>query len=203
MAVSQLKAPLGESAIHLCVDMQRLFSAQGPWPTPWMERVLPSVLAVVEHAPARTIFTRFIPPLTAADAPGRWQAYYRKWAAVTRERIDLALLDLLPALAAHVPPACVFDKSAYSAFTAPALLPHLLQRGANTLIVTGSETDVCVLASVLAAIDCGFRVVIVRDGICSSADETHDALLTLYSNRFDVQLELADAAEIIEAWNVS
>ena len=61
----------------------------------------------------------------------------------------------------------------------------------------------CVLASVLAAIDCGFRVVVVRDGICSSADETHDALLTLYSNRFDVQLELAAAAEIIEAWNVS
>ena len=177
--MSQLKAPFGASAIHLCVDMQRLFSAQGPWPTPWMERVLPSVLAVVEHAPTRTIFTRFIPPLTAADAPGRWQAYYRKWAAVTRERIDLALLDLLPALAAHVPPACVFDKSTYSAFTAPGLLPHLLQRGTNTLIVTGSETDVCVLATVLAAIDCGVRVVVVRDGICSSADETHDALLTL------------------------
>ena len=95
-AVSQLKAPLDASAIHLCVDMQRLFSAQGPWPTPWMARVLPAVLAMVEHAPAKTVFTRFIPPLTAADAPGRWQAYYRKWAAVTRERIDPALLDLLP-----------------------------------------------------------------------------------------------------------
>ena len=201
-AVSQLKAPLGESAVHLCVDMQRLFSAQGPWPTPWMARVLPAVLAMVEHAPAKTLFTRFIPPVTAADAPGRWQAYYGKWAAVTRERINPALLELLPALAAYVPPACVFDKPAYSAFTAPGLLAHLMERSADTLIVTGSETDVCVLASVLAAIDCGFRVVVARDGVCSSSDETHDALLTLYSRRFDVQLELADSAEIIDAWAV-
>ena len=29
------------NAAHLCLDMQRLFSFEGPWPTPWMERVLP------------------------------------------------------------------------------------------------------------------------------------------------------------------
>ena len=37
-----------------------------------------------------------------------------------------------------------------------------MERRSDTLIVTGSETDVCVLATVLAAIDCGIRVVVVR-----------------------------------------
>ena len=32
--------PIPASAVLLCVDMQRIFSSEGPWPTPWMERVL-------------------------------------------------------------------------------------------------------------------------------------------------------------------
>jgi nicotinamidase-related amidase len=73
-----------KSAIHLCVDMQRLFASEGPWPTLWMERVLPKVVQLVETSPARTVFTRFVPPDTAKEAPGMWQAYYRKWNGVTR-----------------------------------------------------------------------------------------------------------------------
>jgi nicotinamidase-related amidase len=50
----------------------------------------------------------------------------------------------------------------------------------DTLVVTGGETDICVLATVLGAVDRGFRVVLVSDAICSSADQTHDALMELY-----------------------
>ena len=199
--MGHLKAPLGASATHLCIDMQRLFTPEGPWPTPWMPRVLPAVAALVARAPARTIFTRFMPPVRAADAPGRWRAYYGKWPMVTREHVDPALLDLVSELTGFVPPAEVFDKPAYAAFTAPGLLARLAERKSDTLIITGSETDVCVLASVLAAIDLGFRVIIVRDAVCSSSDQQHDALIGLYERRFDVQLELATAAEIIESWD--
>jgi nicotinamidase-related amidase len=58
-------------------------------------------------------------------------------------------------------------------------LQILLQRH-GVLIVNGGETDVCVLATVLGAIDRGYRVVVASDAICSSADETHDASLRLY-----------------------
>jgi len=68
------------------------------------------------------------------------------------------------------------------------------------LIVTGSETDVCVLATVLDAVDHGFRVIVVRDGICSSSDEGHDALLAVYYRRYSLQIETADAAEILAIW---
>jgi nicotinamidase-related amidase len=198
--MGDLKAELGPASVHLCIDMQRLFAEEGPWPTPWMPRVLPAVSALAQHAAARTVFTRFMPPARATDAPGRWRSYYEKWSIVTRERIDPALLDLLPELARFAPPGMVIDKPAYSAFSAPQLRSRLDAMGADTLILTGSETDVCVLASALGAIDLGYRVVIARDGVCSSSDAQHDALIDLYAKRFDVQLELAAVAEIIDAW---
>jgi len=55
-------------------------------------------------------------------------------------------------------------------------------------------------ASVLAAVDLGYRIIVARDAVCSSSDETHDALIKLYTDRFDRQIELAEADEIISAW---
>jgi nicotinamidase-related amidase len=196
----ELLAPLTERTVHLCVDMQRLFSPEGPWPTPWMPRVLPVVRAIAERFPERTVFTRFITPQRPQDMPGTWRAYYTKWRQATRERIDPDLLALLPELAALAPPATVIDKTRYSAFTEPHLLAHLRAREADALVVTGSETDVCVLATVLGAVDHGYRVVLVRDAVCSSSDQGHDALLQLYETRYQVQIETADAETILQVW---
>jgi hypothetical protein len=38
--------------------------------------------------------------------------------------------------------------------------------------------------------------------LCSSADESHDALIGLYARRFDLQIELADANELLALWKV-
>jgi nicotinamidase-related amidase len=192
--------PLTSRTVHLCVDMQRLFSAAGPWPTPWMDRVLPVIAALAGRHPERTVFTRFIPPERATDMPGMWQRYYHKWKRATREHLDSALLELLPPLAALCPPATVVDKSRYSAFTQPQLLEILQGRSADGLIITGSETDVCVLATVLSAVDRGYRVIVVEDAICSSSDEGHDALMQIYCQRYTEQIEVADAATIMDRW---
>ena len=69
------------------------------------------------------------------------------------------------------------------------------------MIVTGSETDVCVLATVLGAVDLGYRVIVVRDAICSSSDEGHDALLRVYHGRYTEQIETADAESVLRRWN--
>ena len=66
--------------------------------------------------------------------------------------------------------------------------------------MTGGETDVCVFATVLGALDRGYRAVVVTDGLCSSADETHDAALRLYESRFGQQLETATAETVLAAW---
>jgi nicotinamidase-related amidase len=192
--------PLTSRTLHLCVDMQRLFSTEGPWPTPWMSRVLPVVSELAGGHPERTIFTRFIPPQRPVDMPGMWQHYYTRWNEATREHLDLSLLELLPALSKFSPPAAVLDKTRYSAFSEPKLMELLQTREADGLIVTGSETDVCVLATVLAAVDLGYRVILVSDAVCSSSDEGHDALMKMYHQRYTEQIEVTDAATVMERW---
>ena len=192
--------PLTDRTVHLCIDMQRIFSAEGPWTTPWMERVLPVVAAIAQRFPERTVFTRFITPQRPDDMPGTWRNYYQKWCETTREHIDPRLLELLPALAKLVPPAKVIDKTRYSAFAEPQLLAHLRQRGADGLVVTGSETDVCVLATVMGAVDLGLRVILVSDAVCSCSDEGHDSLLQVYHRRYSEQIETADAEAILSRW---
>jgi hypothetical protein len=71
------KGPPGPSAVHPCLNMQRLFGPEGPWRTPWMERVLPTIVRIVKRVPSKTI-TRFIPPSTAPYAHGMWRAYYER-----------------------------------------------------------------------------------------------------------------------------
>ena len=196
-----LPIPLTERSVHLCVDMQLIFSADGPWPTPWMDRVLPVATALANRHPERTVFAQFIPPERPDQMPGMWRRYYTRWRAATREHLDLQLLlGLMPPLAALCPPATVIDKTRYSAFAGPKLIEHLRQREADALIVSGSETDVCVLATVLDAVDIGYRVVVVRDAICSSSDEGHDMLMRLYHDRYTEQIETADAAAVFERW---
>ena len=71
---------------------------------------------------------------------------------------------------------------------------------ADALIVSGSETDVCVLATMLDAVDIGFRVIVVRDAVCSSSDEGHEMLMRLYHTRYTEQIETADAEAILSRW---
>jgi len=188
-------------AVHLAIDMQSIFARGGIWETPWMERVLPTIVGITARYTARTVFTRFITPLHADDRPGRWQRYFGKWQCATRAVLPSSQLELVPALRQFVPPARVIDKPAYSAFTGSPLASFLSDKGINTLVITGSETDVCVLATVLHAIDLGFRVVIVEDALCSSSDAGHDALMTLYRNRFAEQIELINSEELTSLWH--
>lgn len=200
MAPHLLPAPLTERTLHLCVDMQNIFGPGGPWETPWLPRVLPAVRAIAERFPERTIFTRFMTPEHPQQLPGCWQRYYTKWIETTRPRIDPALLDLVAPLRELAPPARVIDKTRYSAFAESPLLALLRQRAADGLIVTGSETDVCVMATVLDAVDLGLRVILVRDAVCSSSDAGHDALLALFRRRYSEQVETTDAQTILELW---
>lgn len=182
---------------HICVDSQRMFAEDTPWYVPWMARVLPQLLEVSGRHAERTIFTRFIPPKRPDDVVGAWKDYYWKWWMMTGEHLPQEMLDLSPALQALVPPARVFDKMTYSPWVNGGLNAHLRQEGVGTVVVTGGETDVCVLATVLGAIDLGFHVIVLSDAVCSGADETHDAAVDLLGDRFSVQLNLMKTEEFL------
>ncbi|PDQ21727.1 cysteine hydrolase [Mesorhizobium sanjuanii] len=180
--------------------MQRLFAPGGPWAVPWAQRILPAIEELVAKRPRQTLFTRFVPAAHPGQGPGTWARYYRRWAEVTLANVDPTLVELMPSLARFVPPAKVLDKRVYSPWTEGRLDALLHGSGVDTLVITGGETDVCVLATVLGAIDRGFRTVIVTDAICSSADQTHDALMELYRSRYSEQVEIAEMGEVLDGW---
>jgi nicotinamidase-related amidase len=182
---------------HLCVDMQRIFAEATPWRVDWMKRIAPIVAELAGRRPEQTIFTRFIPPATPDDAHGAWRDYYRKWDNITRVKMPAEMLDLMPPLRRLVPPAKVLDKPVYSPWFDGRLHHYLQSQSVRRVVISGGETDVCVLAAVLGAIDHGYFVTLVSDAVCSGADQTHDASLTVLASRFSLQVELATAEEIL------
>ena len=202
MKNEQLKyGPPGDTALHICVDMQRMFAEDTPWKMPWLEKVLPEITAVVEARPERTIFTRFIPARQPGQGCGMWARYYTRWASMTLDELGREMIDVVPTLARFIPPARVLDKGVYSPWTGSDLHEQLRASGIDTVIITGGETDVCVLATMLGAIDWGFRVILVTDALCSSADQTHDAMMEIYMNRFGEQVETVSTDVLLRSWN--
>ncbi len=175
---------------HICVDMQRLFAEDTPWRVDWAVEILPEVVELAAAAPERTIFTRFLTPRSVGDLPGMWQDYYRKWPMMMEGALDPALIDLVTPLKLLTPPALVFDKRVYSPWLDGRLHRHLAENRVETLVISGGETDVCVLATVLGAIDLGYRVILIKNALCSGSDPTHDATLSVIGNRFSVQADV-------------
>jgi nicotinamidase-related amidase len=164
---------------------------------------LPKVVDLVSAHPNETIFTRFIPAARPGEGVGVWARYWERWAGLTLQHLPQGLCDLVPGLARFAPPAVVVDKKVYSPWLDEALQTELGRRNADTLVISGAETDVCVLATVLGAVDRGYRVIVATDAICSSSDETHDALMTLYERRYTQQVETVEVAALLDAWPLS
>ncbi|WP_026187252.1 cysteine hydrolase family protein [Ensifer sp. BR816] len=188
-----------EKWIHLCVDMQRMFTEATPWHVAWMPKVFDQIVEVAARFPDRTVFTRFVPPSAPEELPGMWRAYYEKWPMMTTTRLEPALVDLVPDLKRLVPPARVFDKTTYSPWTNGRLHGALAREDVGTLVLTGGETDICVLAATLGAIDLGYKVILLKDAVCSTTDQTHDASLELLCNRFSVQVRVTNTEEWLSA----
>jgi nicotinamidase-related amidase len=177
--------------------MQRMFAEDTPWHVPWMAKVSPSVVEIAGGHPEKTIFTRFVPPVSPEQVPGAWRDYYRKWENMTLERLRPELVDVVPELKRCIPPAKVFDKMTYSPWMDGSLHRMLQRQGVQILAISGGETDVCVLAAALGAIDLGYEVKLLKDAVCSGADETHNASLELLGDRFSVQLEIVETGSFL------
>jgi nicotinamidase-related amidase len=155
------------------------------------------IVGIAGRHPDKTIFTRSVPPVSPEQVPGIWQDYYRKWSNMTLERLVRELVDVVPELRRYIPPAKVSDKMSYSPWVNGSLHRMLHTQGVQTLAISGGETDVCVLAAALRAIDLGYEVKLLKDAVCSGADETHDASLELLGDRFSVQVEIVETESFL------
>lgn len=187
-------------ARHICVDMQRMFSEDTPWKVNWFPKVIDTIEELIKFNPENTIFTRFIPIRNSKYATGAWKRYYQHWADMTSDKIDPDLLDIVPRLKTYIPPSQVLNKFVYSPWSSGFLHEYLQTHNVDTLIISGGETDICVLATILGAIDLGYRVILAADALCSSHDNTHDSIIELCCCRFSQQIEISDTDEILSQW---
>jgi nicotinamidase-related amidase len=193
--------PISARAAHAAIDMQIVFADHKDWGAASTRGILPQVARIARHRPERTIFTRFLPPKSLQDLPGQWHAFYRRWPRILAESGNAQLFDLLPDLRQLAPPARIVDKHVYSAFEAPGFEAALRDLAADTLILTGVETDVCVLATAIGAMDRGYRVILIADALASGSDAGHGAALASVYPRFDQQLELIDTETLLREWS--
>jgi hypothetical protein len=93
----------GKTAVHLCVDMQRMFAEGTEWKMPWLERVMPNLVSITSAHPEKTIFTRFIPARRPGEGVGMWRHYYERWESMTTDQLGPEMIGLVPDLAKFVP----------------------------------------------------------------------------------------------------
>jgi nicotinamidase-related amidase len=196
----RLTGALPLDALHVVVDMQRLFVEHEDWRVPELPKLVAPISRIIEAHPRRTVFTRFVTPRKPEDVGGQWRHYYRHWESVTLSRMDPALLDLVPGLAERARPETILDKRSHGGFEALDFAEAMARRQASTLVLTGVETDVCVLALALGATDRGYRVIVVEDAVASSSPAGHRAALEAIYPRLDQQIQIATVTEVLAAW---
>ncbi len=198
--MSKPLAPIGANTVHVVVDMQRLFAEETGWRVPTLDSILPNVRRLIDHRPERALYTRFVTPPGISGARGVWQSFYRHWPQVTQDRLSADFCDLVEPLAALAPQEAQINKDGFSAFTSPAFAPALTRLGCAVLVLSGVETDVCVFATALDAIDRGLRVVIASDAVTSFSLDAHRAMFDHVLPRFEHLIDLATTDAILAAW---
>ena len=194
--MKRLFGPIPSSALHIVVDMQELFRSHPDWGTQALTDIVPAIQRLLSAHPDNAYFSRFVPAQNPDQAVGAWQRYYRRWASVTLEKIDPATVDVLPELRSWAKR--VGDKTGYSAMAIPGLRKAVLD--SQCVILTGVETDVCVLATAIDAMEAGLRVILAIDGLTSSSQTCHAKALDILHDRFDEQIELATVEQILAVW---
>ena len=190
--------PLSEKTLHIVVDMQAIFAEETAWYTPALLDILPRVLELTQARLDQTVFARFMTPSHPDQAQGQWRELYRHQVSVTT--LHPRFLDLVEPLYRLASPHTVIDKSTYSVFGAQALEARLAAADIDTIVFTGVETDVCVLASIFDAVDRGFRVVVPADAVASSSIDGHSAVLDHVLPRLSQQIHVSDVQSVLSSW---
>ena len=153
----------------VAIELQRVFGdPSSPWRAPRYAAAATNVVRLATHFGDRSVFTRFVAPVTPT---GAWVPYYAEfpWAL---EPADSRLYELTDDVAAHA-------KTTVTAMTFGKWNEDLraVVGGQPSLVVCGVATDCCVVSTVLAAADAGAAVTVVTDACAGSTDDNHQKAL--------------------------
>jgi nicotinamidase-related amidase len=107
--------------------------------------------------------------------------------------------DVIPALAPREGEAVV-RKRWYDAFAGSELDGVLRARGVRSLVVTGTMTDICVLATVVGALNREYRVTVVDDAVSTLWPEIQRATLDIIGRAFGRVVSSKSVIDTLTSW---
>jgi nicotinamidase-related amidase len=188
-----------DSAALIVVDMQNDFVRVGaPLEVPDARDTIDVHLELLGWFRARSrpvVFTRFIAgpsptliwnwsPELAPPVCSCWPGFMRAYGDVEGER-DCAEVQV--------------DKYGYNAFHRTRLTDMLEAHGVDTVLITGTVTQICVEDTARGAFHEGFKTAVVSDAVSSYAPELHRASLQTLSMKYGRVMTANDALSELEA----
>jgi ureidoacrylate peracid hydrolase len=201
----------GRTAL-LVVDMQRGFLDPGEaMEVPPARDVLPRVaelVAIFREKALPVVFTQFTYDEAAPLLVGELHPEHRPappGAPRGRGRPSSSCLagDESVETVADLKPRAdelVVTKHGYDGFHGTGLDDALRARGVGTLVVTGTMTDICVLATVTGAFHRQYRVVVVEDGVATLWPEVQRWTLDLVRRAYGRVMTAREIADELAAW---
>jgi ureidoacrylate peracid hydrolase len=178
----------GRTAL-VVVDMQNFFVAEGfPLEVPLSREIVPNINRLARAVRAAGGAVVWI-QTSSAEALTRWANQHRHMLTPERVQTRLAGLSeasegfkLYPALEA-LPGDLRVKKATYSAFMPASsdLDVELKKRGIDTVLITGTATNVCCESSARDAMLRDYRVAMISDGNATWTDEEHAGTLNTFA----------------------
>ncbi len=179
----------GLSKVLLVVDAQEVFLRVSDWHIPSFSGIIKNISALANFFGASTLFSKHVPPSTSAK--GTWNDFYKNWNYIGSDPTIWEIATPLKGLNRME-----FAKATYSCFGSPEFLE--ITRNTSHLVIAGVETDCCVMATVLDAIDLGISITVVTDAITSPSKIAHDGALEFFK-RVPLQVLTATTEEILRS----
>lgn len=200
------------STALLVVDMQRGFLDPGEaLEVPPARATVPTLRALIEvfrakHRPV--VFSEFVYSEAAPLLVGALHPEHRRGAPGAPRAFgvpssncheDDPSVATVPALAPR-PGELVVRKRWYDAFAGTPLDGALRAGGIDTLVVTGTMTDICVLATVIGAFNHEYRVTVVEDAVSTLWPEIQRATLDIIGRAYGRVAVSNDVIEAVNGW---
>ncbi|GAA2248439.1 hydrolase [Kitasatospora cystarginea] len=180
------------------VDMVPFFVAGNPY----CRGIVPNIARLAEGLRTAGGTVAWVVPAADGRLPAVEEFYGLRAAGLLRGAAGGGPLAgrLWPEFTVH-PADLLVEKSAAGAFFPGRCdLPGLLERrGIDTVLITGTVTNVCCESSAREAATLGYRVVMVADANAARCDQDHNATLhTVYRSFGDVR-STSEALDMIES----
>ena len=201
----------GRTAL-VVVDMQRGFLDPGEaMEVPAAREIVPVIQHLLSVFRARrlpVVFTEFVYSESVPVLIGRLHPEHRPAPPGAPRGFGLpsssclegtSSAETVPDLAPR-PDEIVVRKRGYDAFAGTFLDRALRARNVTSLVVTGTMTDICVLATVTAALHREYRVTLVEDGVATLWPEIQRATLDIIGRAYGRIATSKEVADDISRW---